>query len=252
MSQADFFAMKPMFSAIPADAVKKPNIPLPIFLQESENTHFAGTRDLAALIEAGFKEEWLTSMPAKIGALNYAESIWFTGRDKRDEVQKLWDTKAPEAYALRDHLVRSMRYAYRGQSDLMDKVVAIAEGTGHADMISDLHKLAVLGREFAVPLLEIKLNPALLDQAQVLADEMGTLLAQLVGERAVGNVSRLERDQAYTLLKQAVDEVRACAQYVFWNDDRRRDEYSSQYLRNMRRQASKKNQESVDSPSVQA
>ena len=252
MSQADFLEMQPLFSAITGDALKKPNIPMPIFLQEAENLLVAATHDKDALLEAGFDVLWLESMPAKIGALNQAESIWFKERDKRDEAQKSWDTQAPEAYALRDQLLRSMRYAYRNHPDLMDKVVAIAEGAGHADMIADLHKLAVLGRDFAEPLVAIKLDLALLDRAQDTADEMGTLLALLMGERSLGSAPRLARDQAYTLLKQAVDEVRACGQYVFWNDERRRDEYSSHYLRNMRRQASKKNQESVDSTPDQA
>jgi hypothetical protein len=145
-----------------------------------------------------------------------------------------------------------MRYAYRNQQDLMDKVVAISEGTKHADMISDLHKLVALGREFFVPLLDIKLKPEVLDKAQEVAGIMGTLLAQLIAERAKGSASRLVRDQAYTLLKQAVDEVRACAQYVFWNNERRREAYSSRHLRTLRRQASKKKRDSGNSASAQA
>ena len=38
-------------------------------------------------------------------------------------------------------------------------------------------------------------------------------------------------DQAYTHLKQAVDEIRDTGQYVFWNDEVRRDGYYSTYLR---------------------
>src|SRR3990167_8475326 len=75
MSQADFLEMQPLFSAITGDALKKPNIPMPIFLQEAENLLVAATHDKDALLEAGFDVLWLESMPAKIGALNQAESI---------------------------------------------------------------------------------------------------------------------------------------------------------------------------------
>jgi len=42
------------------------------------------------------------------------------------------------------------------------------------------------------------------------------------------------RDQAYTHLKQAVDAVRACGQYLFWRNDERLKGYASRYLRKVR------------------
>ena len=39
------------------------------------------------------------------------------------------------------------------------------------------------------------------------------------------------RDKAYTHLKQAVDEVRECGQYVFWRNEARLKGYSSRYFR---------------------
>ncbi|MFZ5602145.1 MAG: hypothetical protein ACOY7J_06805, partial [Pseudomonadota bacterium] len=72
---------------------------------------------------------------------------------------------------------------------------------------------------------------ALLDQAAALADQLTTLLASAAGERKEGNSARQLRDQAYTHLKAAVDEVRDFGQYVFWDNAIRRDGYFSDYTR---------------------
>lgn len=244
MSQANFDAMHPLFSAITGNALKKPNIPVHIYLQEAQNLRERANRDKDVLLGAGFDWSLVESLPTRIGALQVAESNWFNERDKREAAQLRWSQEAPEAYALRDRLLRSMRYAYRNDAALMAKVHEIAEGTSHADMLQDLSDIATLGRDFSAPLVAIKLDLAELDQAQDKAAELGVLLAQVVGDKTEDNQPRLVRDQAFTLLKQAVDEIRACGQYVFWDNERVRDEYVSDYQRTIRRNASKKGRES--------
>lgn len=50
-------------------------------------------------------------------------------------------------------------------------------------------------------------------------------------DRKEGNSARLLRDQAYTHLKAAVEEIRDHGQYVFWDNPVRRDGYFSDYVR---------------------
>lgn len=252
MSQADFDAMKPLFSAITGDALRKPNMPVHVSVQEAQNLLDRANRDKDALQAVGFDWSLVESLPARIGALQVAESNWFTERDKREAAQERWAKEAPEAYALRDHLLRSMRYAYRNDPAVMTKVHEIAEGNSHADMLQDLSDIATLGRDFSEPLVAIKLDLALLDQAQERASTLGRLLAEVLGDKTENKQALLVRDQAFTLLKQAVDEIRACGQYVFWDNDRIRDEYVSDYQRTIRRNASKKAQDSAIAAGEQA
>ncbi|MEN8670193.1 MAG: hypothetical protein ABF318_13785, partial [Ketobacter sp.] len=177
--------------------------------------------------------------PARIGALREAESIWFKERFGREEAQQQWDQDAPVAYALRDQLLRAMRYAYRRDSSLLKRVADIAAGSGHADMIQDLNDIATLGRANAEPLAAIGVMAEELDQAAASADTMAELLAQVNGERADGNRARIIRDLAYTHLKEAVDEIRDAGQYVFWDNEARLEGYYGKYFQaaNARRAA---------------
>lgn len=75
----------------------------------------------------------------------------------------------------------------------------------------------------------------LLDTAASTSAEMAALLSQSTTDRKKENVNRIIRDKAYTYVKQALDEVRACGQFVFWRDDARSKGYVSQYFKNRRK-----------------
>ncbi len=126
-----------------------------------------------------------------------------------------------------------MRYAFRNQSDLLSRVSAIADGSSHADMIQDLNDLAVLGKMHLSELAAIKFNTDQLDEAAALADKMADLLGKASSEDETSEAKKL-RDKAFTLCKEAVDEVRACGQYVFWRDEERVKGYGSAYNRRYR------------------
>jgi len=72
--------------------------------------------------------------------------------------------------------------------------------------------------------------------------EMAALLSQATVDRSDQNTERIIRDKAYLYLKQALDEVRVCGQFVFWRKDARLKGYVSQYFKNRR----KKNNSSAD------
>ena len=51
---------------------------------------------------------------------------------------------------------------------------------------------------------------------------------------------KLTRDRAYTHLKEAVDAIRECGQFVFWKDEDRRKGYASDYNRKKNARAAQK------------
>ena len=52
----------------------------------------------------------------------------------KDEAQKEWNLRSPEAYSLHDELIHHGLFAYRNMPDVLTKVQRIADGSGHADI----------------------------------------------------------------------------------------------------------------------
>ena len=124
----------------------------------------------------------------------------------------------------------------------------IAEGYGHADMIQDLSNLAGMGKANLEPLLKIRIDPVQLDKAAIMSDELADQLASAQVEREGSDRSLLIRDQAYTHLKEAVDEIRASGQYVFWRNEDRFEGYVSQY----HKKSNRNTQNDSDAPGASA
>lgn len=83
-------------------------------------------------------------------------------------------------------------------------VVGVAMG-GFCNFKSDL---AVLGRTYPAPLTALNFDMGLLDLADATCKRLSPLLAEATGERSRDNEAKLNRDCAYTYLKEAVDEIR--------------------------------------------
>ena len=240
MSSAEDYAAKiAAIEAIPDDQFKSPNMPVDVFLQEVENTVKWVQDDKDKLMAAGLDWTLVDDMPVRAGALREAQSLWYKERFAREEAQKEWNEKSPDAYDLRDTLLHVFRYAFRNEDDLTSRIAIIAEGSGNADMIQDLNDLSLLGKDHTDLLTAVGFDITLLDTAATTSAEMADLLSQATVGRADENTERIIRDKAYIYVKQALDEVRACGQYVFWRDESRLKGYSSQYFKNRR----KKNQD---------
>ncbi len=224
--------------AIPDEEVREPVIPVDVALQEAENLHHWSLDDAAALAVVGITADMINALPMRAGACREAQSIWNKDYRSQQEAQKQWAEQVPEAYAFRDDLLASMRFAYRKDEALLSRVSAITEGNGHADMIQDLNDIAVLGGAYPDPLTAIGFDLDQLDVAATRADELADLLAEANGDKADANQSKLIRDKAYTHLKALVDEIREAGKYVFRKDPNRLKGYASDYWRRQNRKKS--------------
>lgn len=223
----------PTIKAIPESEIADPVFPIAINVQEAANLKSWAETDKDQLIAAKLDWQLVESLTDRSAALAEAESIWQSQRFQKVEAQKKWVELSPAAYDLHDVLIHSFLYAYRKMSDLYSRVQNIAQGTGNEDMILDLNTLAVLGRENPDALLAIGFDLKELDRAAQLAAEMQSLLAEASGTEAFSE-AKVIRDKAYTYLKLAVDEIRACGQYLFYRNKNRYIGYSSQYSREHR------------------
>lgn len=234
--QNDFEQRLPAIQAISAKDTKTSNIPIGIYVQEAENLYYWALKDSEQLAGAGLQSDILSELAARIGVLREAEGRWQAEYRAHQTAQEQWAKEGPKAFALRDDLLRSFRYAFRNDESLLRRLTIIDEGNSNADMIQDLNSLAALGRDFLEQLNAINFDPALLDEAASAANSLSQLLAQANGETLSGKQQRIQRDQAYTYLKTIVDEVRACGKYVFHQNDARLVGYISQYGRRSNRQ----------------
>jgi len=109
----------------------------------------------------------------------------------------------------------------------------------NADMLQDLSDLSVLGKENTSLLEAAGINVKMLAEAAKSADELSVVLANANGEAGDDADAKDFRDQSFSYMKAAVDEIRTTGQYVFWRDEDRKKGYVSRY----RRKRSKKREQ---------
>jgi hypothetical protein len=120
----------------------------------------------------------------------------------------------------------------------MGRINTIAGSQSYAALIQDLNDLSVLGKNSPAELKAVNFDLTILDNAANLAKEIADLFAATTLEADYSAAKKI-RDQAFTLLKMAVDELCNFGQYIFWKDESRRRGYSSSYLRRIRKKRSK-------------
>jgi len=228
-STTDYNELLLVISAInPAD-VLTPNVPIDVFVQESENLYHWSIDDQQALTKAGLNWNLVLSLPARSGACREAQSLWIKERNTRQQSEQEWKDQAPAAFDLRDQLIHTFRFAFRKHEGLLARVEEIAQGDTNSDMVQDLNDLAVLGKANTALLIPINFDLAMLDMAAELSGRMGDLLGATNGERKEVSEAMRIRDKAYTYLKQAVDEIRDCGKFAFWRTPERFKGYVSNY-----------------------
>ena len=235
-AQSDALAAKlDIIQAIAKAAVKYPSMPMDTYLTEAQYLYKYCLPDKAALTKSDLDWALVDDLPVRTDAANEAQSIWHNVRFGREEAQKQWAALSPAGYALRDEILHFMYYAYRNLPDMHTRVASVDEGASDADMIQDLNDLAVIGRENLDPLIAVGFEPAMLDEAASKSKELGELRADSSVDKAADREKKKLRDKAYTHLKEAVDKIRDCGQFVFWKDQDRAKGYASEYKRKSRK-----------------
>jgi FAD/FMN-containing dehydrogenase len=228
--------------------IQYPAMPMDTYLQEARYLYKWCGADQAALTAAGLDWSLVDDLPVRADAASEAQSEWHNVRFGREEAQKQWALLSPAGYELRDEILHAMRYAYRAQPELQSRVDAVAEGSSDSDMIQDLNDVSVIGRENLKPLVAVGFDPAKLDAAASKSRELAGLRADASADKRVDRERKLLRDRAYTHLKQAVDAVRQCGQFVFWKDEERLVGYASDYLRKARKASAQRGAEPAAEP----
>lgn len=240
-AQSDALKVKlDVIQLITRDHIKYPTMPMDTYVGEAQYLYKWCFDDKEKLVQAGLDWTLVEDLPVRCLAASEAQSNWHNVRFGREEAQQQWMLRSPAGYDLRDELLHVMRYAYRDMPDLSVRVASVAEGASDADMIQDLNDLAVIGRETPEPLTAVGFDIARLDDAAAMSRELGELRADASVDKEADREKKQLRDQAYTHLKEAVDTIRECGQFVFWKNADRAKGYASAYLRQNRKRAESK------------
>lgn len=229
MSKQSYKAKLPVLKAIPKEEVKRPNMPVDVFIQEAYNLHEWVQQDKKILTGVGLDWALVDDLPIRAEVLRYTQSIWMRERYSQKKAQEEWARASPVAYELKNDLEAGYRFAFRKHPELLRKVALIENGTGHSDMVQDLQDLAVLGKANTGLLQVIGISLDQLNEAETKSQEMSTLLARVNKAKNNGNPGRVMRDHAYTHTKAAVDDIRAAGRYAFRKDQKRLKGYRSEY-----------------------
>jgi len=229
--QQDLRDLMPEILNVPKENIKQCDMPIGIYLQEAENLHNRASLDLTQLLLVGMPELLLENLLARTGALRTAQANWIEMTSRRQQAMETWKKEATGLYELRENIIDNMEFAYRHDERLLEKLDDIKEGASHADAIQDLANLAVLGKENQPPLQAINFDIRLCDKAAETADRMAGVLAAVNGLAYTDDSNKIIRDQAFTLLKETVDEIRSYGKFVFRKDAKLSQDYASKYRR---------------------
>jgi predicted PolB exonuclease-like 3'-5' exonuclease len=223
--------------AIKDSQIKKPHhIPVVAYTHEAETLYELALDDKEALMAAGLAPELIEDLHLRCGALREAESRWKNQQGALNKSAREWKKQSPMAYDLRKKLLADFLYAFRKHPDLMKKVRAISPIGGHAKMMKDLNDLSLLGKDNTRLLEAINFDLSLLDKAAQTSGEMAVLLDEMNRnqDRYEHSEAKKIRDQAYTHLKEAVDEILEAGKYAFRQDKNHSRKYASEYRRQIK------------------
>ena len=244
MGNREYYEKKlEVINAIKDSQIKKPHhIPVAVYIQEADNLYQWAMDDKEALISAGLARELIEDLPQRCGALIEAETQWQKQRETRNKSALEWDKQSPIAYDLRKRLLADFHFAFRKHPDLKATLREIAQIEDYSKLIQDLNDLSVLGNANTRLLEVIKFDLSLLDKAAQTSREMSVLLAEMNRDTEKKRHSEVKkiRDQAYTHLKEAVDEIRETGRYLSRRNKERLRGYASEYRRHIKSKEKRK------------
>jgi hypothetical protein len=233
MKKSDHYASKlSSIRAIPDDVIQVPaSIPVKIYLQEAENIFNWCQPDKERLAANGLQWAMVEDMPARIDALREAQARWSASDSGNIDIEKEWDEKSSAAHLFRKELYRSMKFIFRKNSAAVSKIAKLGEGGSSASVIQALRDVSAFGRDHIEFIRGTTFDAAKLDTAADMSRDLASLLGAVNSRRSFCSDTLKIRNQAYTYLKEAVDELKNHANFVLWRDPVRLKGYYSDYTR---------------------
>ena len=232
----DYYTVLGMLEKESPEKLITPKMPIKDFVQEAMNLHVIALQDADKICNQRVTMEDIEKLKIYAGALRHAEAEWFLNKNEKSQAKMNWDSEARLAYNFRNKLLKFMKYAFAGETHLLEKVKYIRSKTGHPDMIQDLHTIHQLGYQNKGKLESFGIDIALLDTAREKAIRLAELLAMVESENDQMRAYLVTRNKIHTLLYLLISEVRAAGRFAF-NDNPAR---YKRYINSYRQQRNKK------------
>ncbi len=215
------------------NARKPHHIPVNTYVEEADALYIWARTDKERLMEMGLAGELLEDIPARAGALREAQSLWMVERMDKFETEKQWEKEYPEAVELYNELVSIYRFAFRKEPGRLKSLKALSRKRTLPFFIQGLNDLGFIGTQadYEPLLTAVRFDRSLAERAVEMADRLAELSGRQSADRSPETSGLVLRNQAYTHLKEAVDQVREFGQYVFKKDKDRLVGYRSAHIR---------------------
>jgi len=246
-----------IITAIPAEKISAPvNIPVNTYLMEAECLKNWCLFDKDKLTANGLDWSLVEDLPARIDILRDAQSAWSASCSDID-LNARWKAIKAEAVELRLLLTRAMRFIFRDDTAALALIRKFSEGRSNSAIIQSLCDISIFGEMNTELFQNAGINTEQLHRAAELSREMAALDAEVRCALNTPDLKLTIRNQAFTYLEEAVEEIRLHAKYVLWRDPVRLKGYASEYVRKKNRRykqnkkAKEHTEESITHPAAE-
>lgn len=237
-----------IIKAIPPEKTIQLTMPQEHVCSEAQELDIVANEDKEDIMARGLSSNILESLPIRTGAFTYAAALYELDSQGMSEVQEIWEKKKEEGYLFKKKLINEMKFAFRNNQLAQKELSEIKAGKGHRDMVIDLLEIEIVGREHLEELANINFDMSLLDKAKELHEEVTKAYAEMKVHQNQINEKRQTRDQAFTWLKEIVDEIREFGRFVYSDNPEKIKRYISEYYHEIRGKVkNKKEEETVSS-----
>lgn len=222
--------LTPELMAIPASDIIYPNMPVAAFALEMETLKETYLKDSVHYAKRNIDTAILADkLDLAVSALRASEIDWTKEVQESTEANTLWKELQDEAYDLRDEAEASLDFILPDDSNARRQLNEILEGTGHADMILDLGKLARLCAEQAVNLAEIAFTATMTARLNELYTTLTDVYGKVSSDKTDMNEARLLRDRAFVYCKSIERSIKKAAKLVLRKEPELLKRYRSEY-----------------------
>jgi len=234
-SQESYEKLRQVIEAIPDEKIVTPTMPASDVIGEAEELLKVATEDRDMLLKGGLNSEYIDSLPDRIGAYAVAESEYNAVAFAKSDAIKEWKKIEPEAVELKQSLMHYLRFVFKrnNMTAELKSIAEIAKGRGRRDLMLDMMDLHKLAEKHTDLLTTVGVAPSIVDEAAVMFEKLRNILGDINMQPEEVEAKRSMVRKAYTYLWEAVDNIREFGQFVFWKDEKKTDQYRSDFFQNL-------------------
>jgi len=232
-----FNALTETYAGIAQEEFVKPQGSTEEVVSDGNSQYVVATQDMAQLVGEGMPAQLIGNLKLAVEGFAWAAGLLDTMITNSDEQKNRWIAMKQDGYDLRKKLFRFGKFGCKlnGHDSVHLELIEISDGSGDEDMIFDLLKLNQVYTANGTIVEGLpKFDPAWIDQALTLHNELNELRALVKNPEERVNELELLVKQAYTHYHKTVYKLREWGEFVF-DGEERFAQYQANYMQNRRK-----------------